>query len=252
MGPRTAKRKRASDSQPLPSKSSRDADKHKVFTSWATDCGVQIDGVQPAQLPGRGLGLVVTKSIKSGERILFVPEKAMFKPQTTRTQAKPLRNASPQAQLAASILAACKKPDSQYPVWKATWPTMQDFQQSMPVFWPAGLQKLLPASVLQPLQRQKDDYAKDWRAVGNLCEESGWTEQDFKYYWMIVNSRSFHWKPANGRAGSMVMCPFIDYMNHGPTGTSCNVSQTQTGYEVVAERDYGKRCILYLLLTLHA
>jgi hypothetical protein len=38
----------------------------------------------------------------------------------------------------------------------------------------------------------------------------------------------------------MVLCPFVDYMNHGPTGSGVTVMQTSKGYEVIAERDYGK------------
>jgi hypothetical protein len=38
----------------------------------------------------------------------------------------------------------------------------------------------------------------------------------------------------------MVLCPFVDYMNHAPNGHGCEVKQSGRGYEVVAERDYGK------------
>lgn len=39
----------------------------------------------------------------------------------------------------------------------------------------------------------------------------------------------------------MVLCPFIDYMNHGASGQgTVNVRQTPRGYEITADRDYGE------------
>lgn len=61
---------------------------------------------------------------------------------------------------------------------------------------------------------------------------------DFEYYWAIVNSRSFHWKPPGSKPGYMVLCPFIDYLNHGPSGTGVNVNQTSRGYEAWTDRNY--------------
>lgn len=214
--------------------------KHAVFTSWAEKRGVEIHSVAPQQLPGRGLGLVTTAPIKEGSRILFVPEKAMFKPDATLCRKNKLERASPQAKLALSVLKASKAPKSQLSTWEATWPTNEDFVASMPLCWPDELNKYLPEGALGPLRRQRADYVKDWDAVKDVCNVNGWTEETWRYYWCIVNSRSFHWKPPAGRAGSMVLCPFIDYMNHAPTGGGCLVRQDEYGYEVVAQRGYGK------------
>lgn len=215
-------------------------DKHRVFTTWAQERGVEINGVAPSKLEGRGLGLVTTKKVKSGERLLFIPEKAMFKPNGRFLKQHRLEQSSPQAQLAISAMGACKSPDSPLASWQATWPTARDFWRSMPMCWEQSYRDSLPHSVLHPLERQLDDYRKDWTAVQSVCDSNAWAESDFKYFWMIINSRSFHWKPPKGRSGSMVMCPFIDYMNHGPTGTTCHVTVDQRGYEVHADRDYGK------------
>ncbi|TKA74253.1 hypothetical protein B0A55_05689 [Friedmanniomyces simplex] len=234
MPPRAVKRKKLSE----PESPANDAaattygDKHAAFTAWSKERGVEIRNAKPAQLPGRGLGLVTTAKIKPGARILFVPEKAMFKPD------KSVPNASPQAQLAISAMKACKATDSGMSTWAATWPTDSDFEHSMPMRWPAYLRDLLPPAVEQPLRRQEEDYAKDVEAVRDLLAAGGYSEDDFRYYWSIVNSRSFHWKPPKGKAGSMVMCPFIDYINHAPSGTTCDVFQRANGYEVVADRNY--------------
>ena len=79
-------------------------DKHVIFTQWAQDRGVVINGVAAAQLPGRGMGLVSTKRVKAGERLLFIPEKAMFKPNGQLLKDEGLAGVSPQAQLAISAM----------------------------------------------------------------------------------------------------------------------------------------------------
>jgi len=216
-------------------------DKHERFTQWAKDRGVEINGVQAAQIPGRGLGLLTTRALKEGHRILFVPEKAMFKPDFAMLKREQLDHASPQAQLALSSMLAFKQSEGNIlPTWSQTWPTQADFEQSLPMCWPQEMQKQLPPSVQQPLDRQLADYSKDWVTSQAICDKYGFSENEFLYHWMIVNSRSFHWKPPRGKAGMMVMCPFIDYLNHGPAGTTCRVTQYSTGYEVVADRDYCK------------
>lgn len=183
---------------------------------------------------------MTTAPVKAGERFLFVPEKAMFKPDAVTIKRGGLERASPQAKLAVSALAKFSSPSSPLHEWQATWPTKNDFSASMPMCWPANLVEHLPPAVMSPLERQKADYARDWEAAQALCGERGWDEETFRYYWCIVNSRSFHWKPSAARAGSMVLCPFVDYMNHGPTGSGCSVTQSARGYEVFAERDYGE------------
>jgi hypothetical protein len=237
--PRPPKRARLSESITEMEIPSQD-DKHTLFATWAKERGVEIDSVAPKQLPGRGLGLMTTAAIEAGTRILFVPEKAMFKPDAAFVKRSGLERASPQAKLSVSIMAKFTPSDSPLATWEATWPTKADFDASMPLSWPEELRPHLPPPVTAPFERQKADYARDWETAKSLCEEREWDEATFKYYWCIVNSRSFHWKPSAGRAGSMVLCPFVDYMNHGPTGSGVTVMQTSKGYEVIAERDYGK------------
>lgn len=237
--PRPPKRARLSEPTEEVKVMTKD-DKHTLFTTWAQDRGVEITSVAPQQLPGRGLGLMTTAAVKEGTRLLFVPEKAMFKPDNAFVKRSGLERASPQAKLSVSIMAKFTPAESQLATWEATWPTKQDFDASMPLSWSKELVEHLPPPVLAPFERQKADYARDWEAAKPLCEEREWDEATFRYYWCIVNSRSFHWKPSAGRAGSMVLCPFVDYMNHGPTGSGVEVTQTSKGYQVVAERDYGK------------
>lgn len=221
-------------------------DKHARFTQWAKEQGVEIHGVRPARIPDRGLGLVTTKQLQDGDRILVVPEKAMFKPDAHFLKSESLDQTSPQAQLALSAMLAFGRAETGLTVWIDTWPTLDDFRHGMPMCWPKDMQQKLPPSLHQPLERQLADYDRDWSASKALCEKYNCDEDVFMYYWMIVNSRSFHWKPPHERAGSMVMCPFIDYINHGPTGSTCRVRQTAKGYEVIADRHYGKHSISHM------
>ncbi|KAK4894734.1 hypothetical protein LTR27_007122 [Elasticomyces elasticus] len=231
MPPRLAKRARVSGSEPAIVAPDPHEDKHVVFTAWSKHRGVEIKNVKPAKIPGRGLGLVTTAKIKVGARILFVPEKAMFKPDGS------VPHASPQAQLAASAMKACTAADSNMGIWKETWPVDSDFQHSLPMRWPHKLREHFPVSVMQPLLRQEEDYTKDVGALQDFLAAGNHSAEEFRYYWSIVNSRSFHFK-AKGKVGTMVMCPFIDYINHGPSGTTCDVFQRPNGYEVIADRDY--------------
>ncbi|KAM3421977.1 hypothetical protein BST61_g2354 [Cercospora zeina] len=236
------KRRRTSSTQQAQrpsSPSSPEHNEHTLFTSWAESRGVQINSVAPTRIPGRGVGLLTTTSIKKDTQIIFVPEKAMFKPLSISTKPKFSQqtvNPSPQAQLAISIMSACQDRSSPYYVWQSTWPTREDFESSMPLLWSKRLASHLPPSVQQPLERMREDYQRDLTSM--LHRHPDWKEREFEYYWAIVNSRSFHFKPPGAKPGSMVLCPFIDYMNHGPSGTGVIVRQTPKGYEVVADRDY--------------
>jgi hypothetical protein len=236
MPPSSSKRKRVSevDPQQFPGK-------HSIFTQWAQDRGVKINGVKAAHIPGRGIGLQTTGRVKKGERLIFIPEKAMFKPDPSLPKHKGLENISPQAQLAVSAVLNFQGNSGELEIWSDVLPSLSQFNESMPMLWPKSLLQHLPPPVHQPLERQLADYKRDWGTVEALLKKEHFGEHDFKYWWLIVNSRSFHWKSPRAKGGIMVMCPFIDYMNHGPTGSTCNVTMTNDGYEVVADRNYGKQ-----------
>jgi hypothetical protein len=42
----------------------RKQDKLEVFTQWAIEQGIQINGIKPAKLPGKGVGIIATKALK--------------------------------------------------------------------------------------------------------------------------------------------------------------------------------------------
>ncbi|KAF4548599.1 SET domain-containing protein 3 [Elsinoe fawcettii] len=225
--------------------------KHSAFSSWATQRGITINGVEPASIPGRGIGLVTNKKIKEGDVLVHVPTDAMIKPQPDlfdkeAEKAGPLPAPSPQARLAATLMHMESSEDEAYRTCSSVWPTADDFESSL--FWYGGVGEMIP----QPLRdsmptamrtastRLVQDFNRDLSSLQALKETpfANITAESFVYFWTIANTRSFAWKPQGRKEGIMVMCPFLDYMNHCSSGEGCGVSMSEDGYTLTANRDY--------------
>jgi hypothetical protein len=225
-------------------------DKLEYFTQWSQSRGIQISGVAPALLPGRGLGLVAIEDLKQGQRIVLVPNKAMLRPVMSASgTSKPdmHKEISRQAQLAMTLMAECRKVDSPLRLWEATWPSRVDLAACMPIQWEPSLQRLLPPATQDLLKDQIEEYGRDLNAAVQLCGH-GFDNPEFMYYWCIVSTRGFHFKPVGNSPAYTIMCPFLDFANHGPSGSGIKVEQTRNGYEAVLDRDYGK-CVILLFLS---
>ncbi len=163
--------------------------------------------------------------------------------------------------LLASFLAFGGAETSFYLPWKATWPSLQDFQQMMPILWPKLLQEPIdslgharlnsdigePSFLLPPavgarwtnlvqssdswrkgglLYRQEEKLNADWEIVSKVFPNRTWSE--YIWYWLVVNTRSFYFTKTSGGGplekhdDRMVLCPFIDYFNHQDHGVSLN------------------------------
>lgn len=160
--------------------------------------------------------------------------------------------------LLASFLAFGGIETSQYSPWKASWPALQEFQESMPILWPEFLQeplddkgnkfttvggKVEPAFLLPPaiggkwrgmleyfargdaglLYQQKEKLKADWAVVSKVFPDE--TLPKYTYYWLIVSTRSFYFDALEGQTPEshddrIVLCPFIDYFNHKDHGVS--------------------------------
>lgn len=146
-----------------------------------------------------------------------------------------------------------------YSPWKATWPSIQDFQESMPILWPELLRGPLhslghttfnidtgqPSFLLPPavggkwtnliecsdnrreaglLDRQEKKLKADWEIVSKLFPNQ--TLPEYVYYWLIVHTRSLYYVnalrggPPEKHDDRMVLCPFVDYFNHQDHGVS--------------------------------
>lgn len=202
-----------------------EADKHSIYTHWSLNQGIIVSNVGPRILPGRGVGLLATGPIKANSQLIFVNETSMIKTNINFLKRQKLQKASPQAQLAAHLTLASRV--APCPDWyqnsRAVWPTPEDFKACM-LAWSDPeemdvLTKCAPPSILSPLERLLSDLRKDVKAVEHLHtpDDAAWVDE-YTYHWILVNTRSFHWKPEGVKEGSMVMCPFLDYMNHCPNG----------------------------------
>lgn len=180
-------------------------EKHETYTQWALAQGITIHGVAPSILPGRGVGLVADQPIKKDARLIFVPERAMIKPDVAQLKKHKLQKASPQAQLAACLSLAARAESEWYRASRAVWPTKEDFRGCMIAYSAAKeevrqLTTFAPPSVRRPLERLLLDLEKDVEATKQVC---GADEDDFLYHWILVNTRSFHWKPTGVKNGAM-------------------------------------------------
>lgn len=120
---------------------------HERFISWAQDqLGVTIDGVTPAKLPGRGLGVLATKPLKQGDLLVSVPAKALLTTETKHFKDVSLpQEATVHGRLAAYLTLMGGKAEAPYPTWQAVWPTKEEFDAIMPMNWEDRQKELLPA-----------------------------------------------------------------------------------------------------------
>lgn len=181
---------------------------------------------------------------KAGDVLVKVPRSAVLSiesiPKVFRNQHKDITVHG----LLASFLAFGKAQNKRYySAWQATWPLLQDFNDTVPLLWnetdqdskadnkPGSLSLLPPAIAGSKsnqipegiLQKQKRKIDSDWKAVTGANPKADY--ETYLYYWLIVNTRSFYYelpgvKKAVSREDRMVLCPFIDFFNHSDNGVS--------------------------------
>ena len=178
--------------------------------------------------------------------------------------------------LLASFLAFGGLDASFYEPWKATWPSFQNFEETMPILWPSSVRRQIETDIASPfvaglneqpahllpraiggnwadsrgrksrtsrdegiLYRQEQKLKADWDIVSKRFP-GGRKRRDFFYYWLVVNTRSFYFEssdvPLPPKDDRMVLCPFVDYFNHGNHG--CKVAFNKQGYTVTSDRRY--------------
>ena len=160
--------------------------------------------------------------------------------------------------LLASFLAFGGSKSSYYGPWAATWPSMNELRESMPILWSCKLNQMLgsdgkssainryhevsplvlPPAIggrwqyVSPLSRVSEDvgllnqqarkFIADWNIVSRVFVDRDW--EDYAYCWLLVNTRSFYFELPDAsntlQADRMVMCPFVDYFNHNDHGVS--------------------------------
>ncbi|KAL9126595.1 MAG: hypothetical protein Q9217_004387 [Psora testacea] len=216
---------------------------HLQFIQWAKDRGVKINGVHPAQVRGRGLGIVADRRIEAGEKLISVPREALLTvqsiPEVFKHSYRGIRGSTVHG-LLASFLAFGGAKKSHYDSWTATWPSPEEIADSMPLLWPRILREpftnrstdtcpstgqtvfpLPPAiggkwasseisasctlSDASLLHRQEIKLQKDWKIVSRVFPDSPFC--DFVYYWLMVNTRCFYYEmPGEGNVPSVDDC----------------------------------------------
>lgn len=159
-------------------------------------------------------------------------------------------NVTVHGKLAASLALWYSKPThDEYALWQAVWPTEEDFQSTMPIFYNKSLQDRLPRAAELLLTNQRTNLEKDW---ADLQPHLPSISKDlFTYTWLIVNTRTFYWnypdlpnshprlpkrKTKLTSDDCYAMCPFMDYFNHSDVG--CDADADSKGYRVTTDRAY--------------
>ena len=177
---------------------------------------------------------------------MTVPLKAMF---TTNCIPQSFSNKFPEGIPVHALYAAfftIGNPEDleKYDLWRKTWPSRQDFEDSMPILWPEHLRlnsqqhsHLLPPSISgswDSFRKRKSEYPYEsfhqdllaqqekrlqtaWEKVAAVFPETDW--ESFSYHWLIVNTRSFFYlmpgeEQPEDRNDAMALLPFADYFNH--------------------------------------
>ncbi|KAL9120407.1 MAG: hypothetical protein Q9187_003030 [Circinaria calcarea] len=264
------------------------SDHHERFIDWAKKQGVSIDGVWPAGIAGRGIGIIAQRKIKAGELLVTVPTSALFTiksiPPDFRDKHAPI---SVHGMLASFLTLGKAEDTGKYTEWCNTWPSLADFKQSMPILWPKNLPPLqkqpksslpvfrsfipLPPAVSGEwkfsncgrsksrygnskglLQKQQERLTRDWNVVSRVYPNARY--EKYTYNWLIVNTRSFYYdllelKRVVPREDCMVLCPLVDYFNHADHG--CEVTFNENGFTVTSDRDYAVGEELYVSYGSH-
>ncbi|PSK34895.1 hypothetical protein B9Z65_1478 [Elsinoe australis] len=219
--------------------------KHNAFADWANDeRDIYINGVKPAYLKGRGMGLVTSRKVCKSDELITVRPHSMIQPDPELFESS--AKISPQAKLAFTLMSMDLAEDPLYRCCSSVWPDRKDFEGSL--FWyDVGEDsknepwwEKLPPVVKAAASRLLDDFHRDIEALRDMktALSDSVKSATFIYYWTIANTRSFAWKPNGQKEGTMVMCPFLDYMNHCPSETGCTVKVNNSGFTLIANRDY--------------
>ncbi|KAL1876290.1 hypothetical protein Daus18300_002918 [Diaporthe australafricana] len=213
---------------------------HEELLIWASSVGVEIEGIRPMRISGRGFGVVATEHIPKDTDILTVPVSALRTKDTVPTTivANLPKDVTVHGLLAADLALNKIANDTKYSKWQAVVPTEEDIQLSMPLTWPASLQSLLPIGASQLLEKQRIKFDKDWATVsaafpieskskrgGGVSKEC--TRDEYLHAWLLVNTRTFYFVTPKTeklpKEDHMALQPVADLFNHTDQG-GCHVA----------------------------
>ncbi|KAJ6051501.1 uncharacterized protein N7446_006133 [Penicillium canescens] len=218
---------------------------HHNFLQWALFNGIQINGVAPVRFPGRGMGIIATRTIEANEIMIAVPVSTML---TIDCVPREFVDRFPHEASIHGILAAFLTHGDAglldyWAAWRKIWPSRQHFQESLPVLWsesPGGYDKRhitlppsasgqwnkfpnLPCNLTNQdtyqnvLGKQQKRLHDAWEHVLSVFPTTDWSL--FSYHWLILNTRSFYYvspgkEPPDDWNDAIGLVPFGDYLNH--------------------------------------
>ncbi|KAK3394094.1 hypothetical protein B0H63DRAFT_555359 [Podospora didyma] len=233
-------------------------DAYSELLLWASTKGIKLDGIEPRQIPGRGVGIVAARAIKTEEKILQVPTSTLRTLETvpSRITKRLPKNLTVHGILAAD-LALDPSPSKLYARWNAVIPTREDVWDSMPLTWDAQLQEFLPRTARNLLRKQLAKFERDWAAVKTAFshdDSSTVSRDDYLYAWLLVNTRTFYHETERtkklSRDDRMIMQPVADLFNHADQG--CNVSFDPSAFTIAADREYAEGEEVYISYGNHS
>ncbi|OJJ50617.1 hypothetical protein ASPZODRAFT_11482 [Penicilliopsis zonata CBS 506.65] len=259
-------------------------DKHLSFMQWALSVGVTIEGIAPARIPGRRLGMIATRMIEEGEVILTVPLAEMLTVDSIPASfvARFPDGTPVHAILAAFLMYGDAHILTKWTAWYTVWPSRDEFEECMPILWTdssqskSSLQSILPPSVsgrwnslrkkrgwdTHPyetryqnlLGQQEERLERCWKVIGSVFPEADWDA--FSYYWLIVNTRSFYYvmpgmNPPEDWNDALALVPFADYFNHDDDA-DCEVLFDGKQYTFKAMRRFDEGEEIYMSYGAHS
>ncbi|KAJ6065264.1 hypothetical protein N7444_000917 [Penicillium canescens] len=188
---------------------------HHNFLQWALFNGIQINGVAPVRFPGRGMGIIATRTIEANEIMIAVPVSTML---TIDCVPREFVDRFPHEASIHGILAAFLTHGDAglldyWAAWRKIWPSRQHFQESLPVLWSES-----PGDTYQNvLGKQQKRLHDAWEHVLSVFPTTDWSL--FSYHWLILNTRSFYYvspgkEPPDDWNDAIGLVPFGDYLNH--------------------------------------
>ncbi|UKZ74163.1 hypothetical protein TrVFT333_001822 [Trichoderma virens FT-333] len=185
---------------------------------WSTSIGVELNGIHPKALHGRGIGIVATRHLEADEVILKVPIPTLRTlSNTPKDIIKKLSGASGHSILAVSL---CLDDGTATNKWTPVFPSRQDIASSLPICWPTKLRSLLPTGAKTLLSAQQEKFNKDWAIVTAAYPQLH--KDDYLYSWLLINTRTFYYTDRGTdklpREDRMALQPVADLFNHTPEG----------------------------------
>ncbi|KAK8065441.1 hypothetical protein PG997_012188 [Apiospora hydei] len=208
------------------------------FVRLAQRQGVQLNGIEPARIPGRGIGVVATRTLKPGEAILEVPMQAV---RSLHSISEAVSSQLPAGVSFHGVLAADLALDktAYLAAWRKLLPTEKDLTASMPLMWPEELQALLPKAARDIVQKQDDKFRRHWSKVSKAFPSL--TEEEYMYFWLLVNTRTFYLETPELEVfpweDRLALLPVADLFNHA-ADQGCHVAYSATEYTITARRQY--------------